>query len=220
MRQLTALDALFLAAENDRTQGHVSAMGVYDPVTASGRPLDAALVRELVTERMHLLPPLRWRLAGVPFGLDHPYWVDEGIFDVDYHVRDVALPSPGDQRQLAEQVAQLIASHLDRARPLWEMYVIHGLHDGAVAVLTKMHHAAVDGVSGAEVMGVAARRHRRPVGSWGRHSTYLLSASRPAWRCWAAVWSGCCVSLFGRCAPCRPRCLTSMTYRRSATCPG
>ena len=154
MRQLTALDALFLAAENDRTQGHVSAMGVYDPVTASGRPLDAALVRELVTQRLHLLPPLRWRLTGVPFGLDHPYWVDEGIFDVDDHVHDVALPSPGDQRQLAEQVAQLIASHLDRARPLWEMYVIHGLHDGAVAVLTKMHHAAVDGVSGAEVMRV------------------------------------------------------------------
>ena len=154
MRQLTALDALFLAAENDRTQGHVSAMGVYDPVTASGRPLDAALVRELVTERMHLLPPLRWRLAGVPFGLDHPYWVDEGTVDVDYHVREIALPSPGDQRQLAEQVAHLIANHLDRARPLWEMYVIHGLHDGAVAVLTKLHHAAVDGVSGAEVMGV------------------------------------------------------------------
>ncbi len=154
MRQLTALDALFLAGENDRTQGHVSAMGVYDAVTASGRPLDAALVRGLVTERIHLLPPLRWRLAGVPFGLDHPYWVDEGTVDLDQHVRDVALPSPGDQRQLAEQVAHLIASHLDRARPLWEMYVIHGLHDGAVAVLTKMHHAAVDGVSGAEVMRV------------------------------------------------------------------
>ena len=154
MRQLTALDSLFLAAENDRTQGHVSAMGVYDPVTASGRPLDAALVRELVTERIHLLPPLRWRLAGVPLGLDHPYWVDEGVVDVDYHVREIKLPSPGDQCQLAEQVAHLIANHLDRARPLWEMYVIHGLHDGAVAVLTKLHHAAVDGVSGAEVMGV------------------------------------------------------------------
>jgi diacylglycerol O-acyltransferase len=154
MRQLTALDALFLAGENDRTKGHVSALGVYDPVTASGGRLDAALVRELVAERIHLLPPLRWRLAGVPFGLDHPYWVDEGMVDVDYHVREIKLPSPGDQRQLAEQVAHLIARHLDRARPLWEMYVIHGLQDGAVAVLTKMHHAAVDGVSGAEVMGV------------------------------------------------------------------
>ena len=154
MRQLTALDALFLAAENARTHGHVSALGIYDAVTASGRPLDAALVRELVTERIHLLPPLRWRLAGVPFGLDHPYWVDDGTVDVDHHVREIKLPSPGDQHQLAEQVAHLIASHLDRARPLWEMYVIHGLQDGAVVMLTKMHHAAVDGVSGAEVMRV------------------------------------------------------------------
>ena len=154
MRQLTALDALFLAAENDRTQGHVSALGVYDPVTAGGRPLNAALLRELVSERMHVLTPFRWRLAAVPFDIDHPYWVDEGTFDVDYHVREIALPAPGDQRVLAEQVAHLVGSHLDRARPLWEMYVIHGLHDGSVAVLTKMHHAAVDGVSGAEVMGL------------------------------------------------------------------
>ena len=154
MRQLTALDALFLAAENDRTHGHVSALGVYDPITASGRPLDAALVRELVSQRIHSLPPFRWRLADVPLRLDHPYWVDDGTVDVDYHVREIKLPSPGDQSQLAEQVAHLIASHLDRARPLWEMYVIHGLHDGAVAMLTKMHHAAVDGVSGAEVMRV------------------------------------------------------------------
>ena len=110
MRQLTSLDALFLAAENDRTHGHVSAMGVYDAVTASGRPLDAARVRELVTERMHLLPPMRWRLARVPLGLDHPYWFDDGACDVDHHVRDVALPSPGDQHQLAEQVAHLIAA--------------------------------------------------------------------------------------------------------------
>ena len=122
MRQLTALDALFLAAENDRTQGHVSSLGLYDPVTASGRPLNATLLRELVTQRMHLLTPFRWRLAAVPFDLDHPYWVDEGTFDVDYHVREIALPAPGDQHQLAEQVARLIAHRLDRARPLWEMY--------------------------------------------------------------------------------------------------
>ena len=154
MRQLTGLDALFLAAENDRTQGHVSALGIYDPDTASGRPLNAALVRELLTQRMHLLAPFRWRLASVPFGLDHPYWVDEGNVDVDYHVREIALPAPGDQRQLAELVARLIGRRLDRARPLWEMYVIHGLHDGAVAVLTKMHHAAMDGVSGGEVLGL------------------------------------------------------------------
>ena len=154
MRQLTSLDAQFLALEDDRTQGHVSALATYDPETVSGRRLDAALVRELVTERLHLLPPFRWRLAQVPLGLDHPYWVDDPGVDVDYHVRELALPSPGDDRQLAEQVARIAARPLDRSRPLWEMYVIHGLQDGAVALLTKMHHAAVDGASGAEVMGV------------------------------------------------------------------
>ena len=151
MRQLTSLDAQYLAMENGRTQGHVSILGVFDAETASGRPLDAALVRELVTARMHLLPTFRWRLASVPFGLDHPYWVDDGTFDVEYHVQDAALPAPGTQRQLADLVAHLIGRQLDRARPLWELYVIQGLEDGSAAVLTKMHHSAVDGVSGAEV---------------------------------------------------------------------
>ncbi|OSC43340.1 WS/DGAT/MGAT family O-acyltransferase [Mycobacterium decipiens] len=154
MRQLTSLDTQFLAMENARVQGHVSVLGTYDPMTTSGRPLDAALVRELISDRLHLLPTFRWRLAQVPFALDYPYWVDDGTFDVEYHVRELALPSPGDQRQLAEQVARIIGRQLDRARPLWEVYVIHGLADGAVAVLTKMHHAAVDGVSGAEVMSI------------------------------------------------------------------
>jgi diacylglycerol O-acyltransferase / wax synthase len=154
MRQLTSLDAQFLAMENDRTQGHVSVLGIYDPTTASGRQLNAALVRELVTGRVHLLPTFRWRLASVPLALDYPYWVDDGTFDVEYHVRESALPSPGNQRQLAEQVADVIGRQLDRARPLWAVHVVHGLEDGSVAVLTKMHHAAVDGVSGAEVMSI------------------------------------------------------------------
>ncbi|OBI71382.1 wax ester/triacylglycerol synthase family O-acyltransferase [Mycobacterium sp. E740] len=158
MRQLTSLDAQFLAMENDRVQGHVSVLGIYDSHTAAGRPLDASLVRDVISERLHLLPTFRWRLAKVPFALDYPYWVDDGTFDIEYHVRELALPSPGDTRQLAEQVARIIGRQLDRARPLWEVYVIHGLDDGlkdgAVAVLTKMHHAAVDGVSGAEVMSI------------------------------------------------------------------
>ena len=154
MRQLTSLDTQFLAMENNRIQGHVSVLGVYDPETASGRPLNAALVRELITERLHLLPTFRWRLAPVPFDLDYPYWVDDGTFDVEYHVREIAVPAPGTQHQLSELVADLIGRQLDRARPLWEVYVIHGLEDGAVGVMTKMHHAAVDGVSGNEVMSI------------------------------------------------------------------
>ncbi|OBJ64642.1 WS/DGAT/MGAT family O-acyltransferase [Mycobacterium asiaticum] len=154
MRQLTSLDTQFLAMENDRVQGHVSVLGIYDAHTDSGRPLDAALVRELISRRLHLLPTFRWRLAQVPLSLDYPYWVDDGTFDIEYHVRELALPAPGSDRQLAEQVARIIGRQLDRARPLWEVYVIGGLDDCRVAVLTKMHHAAVDGVSGAEVMSI------------------------------------------------------------------
>lgn len=154
MRQLTSLDAQFLAMENDRVQGHVSALGVYDSHTAAGERLDAQLVGRVIGERLHLLPTFRWRLARVPFDLDYPYWVDDGTFDIEYHVRELALPSPGTERQLAEQVAHIIGRQLDRSRPLWEVHVIHGLEGGGVAVLTKMHHAAVDGVSGAEVMSI------------------------------------------------------------------
>lgn len=154
MRQLTSLDAQFLAMENDRVQGHVSVLGVYDAHTAAGEPLDAKFVGRIIGERLHLLPTFRWRLAQVPFDLDYPYWVDDGTFDVEYHVRELALPAPGTERQLAEQVAHIIGRQLDRSRPLWEVHVIHGLADGGVAVLTKMHHAAVDGVSGAEVMSI------------------------------------------------------------------
>lgn len=154
MRQLTSIDTQFLAMENDRVQGHVSVLGIYDSHTGSGRRLDAELVRELISRRLHLLPTFRWRLAQVPLSLDYPYWVDDGTFDIEYHVQELALPAPGSDRQLAEQVARIIGRQLDRARPLWEVHVIGGLDDGRVAVLTKMHHAAVDGVSGAEVMSI------------------------------------------------------------------
>jgi diacylglycerol O-acyltransferase len=154
MRQLTSLDAQFLAIENGRNLGHVSGLSVYDPSTAPGGVLDADRMCALLTERLHLLPPFRWRLAEVPLGLDHPYWIEDPDFDVEYHVRELALPKPGDERQLAEQVARIHGRALDRAHPLWELYVIHGLKGGNVGVFTKIHHAAIDGMSGAEILGV------------------------------------------------------------------
>lgn len=154
MRQLTSLDAQFLVIEDGRHYGHVSAVAIYDPSTAPGGVLNAARVRATIEQRLHLLPPFRWRLAEVPFGLDHPYWVDDERFDLEFHVRELALPSPGDDRQLAEQVARIFARPLDRSRPLWELYVIEGVHGGRVAVFTKIHHAAVDGMSGAEILSV------------------------------------------------------------------
>jgi WS/DGAT/MGAT family acyltransferase len=154
MRQLTSLDAQFLAFEDGRSHGHVSALGIYDPSTAPGGSLTLDALREVLAARLHLLPPFRWRLATVPFGLDHPYWIDDPDFDLEFHLRELALPAPGDDAQLAEQVSRLHSRPLDRARPLWELYLIHGLRDGRVAVMTKVHHAAIDGVSGGEVLGV------------------------------------------------------------------
>ena len=154
MRQLTSLDAQFLAVESARTYGHVGGLAVYDPATAPGGELGVKDICRLVGERIHLLPPFRWRLVGVPLGLDHPYWAEDPDFDLDFHIRESAVPPPGDDRRLAETVARIFARPLDRTRPLWELYVIHGLEGGRVALLTKVHHSVVDGVSGNEILAV------------------------------------------------------------------
>lgn len=154
MKQLSSLDAQFLAIEDRRRTGHVAGLAVHDPSTAPGGKLTCGSMMKLLRERMHLLPPLRWRLVEVPLGLDYPYWVDDDRFDLTYHVREAALPSPGNDHQLAELVSRLHARPLDRERPLWEMYVISGLESGYVAVYTKIHHAVIDGVSGAEITGL------------------------------------------------------------------
>ena len=154
MRQLTSLDAQFLGVETARTYGHVGGLAVYDPSTAPGGTLEIGDICRLVAERMHLLPPFRWRLVEVPFGIDLPYWVEDPAFDLDFHIRESAVPPPGDDRRLAETVARIFARPLDRSRPLWELYLIQGLQDGRVALLTKLHHSMVDGVSGNEILGV------------------------------------------------------------------
>ena len=154
MRQLTGLDAQFLALESPRQSGHFSGLWILDPSTRPNGRLELADVRSMIAERLPLLAPFRWRLKEVPFGLDYPYWIDDPDFDLDYHVRELALVPPPTDVKLAEQVARIFERPLDRARPLWELYLIHGLSDGHLGLLTKVHHAAVDGMSGAEIMGV------------------------------------------------------------------
>ena len=154
MRQLTSLDAQFLALETPRQSGHVGALAILDDSERPGGRLAMDDICNLMAERLSLLPPLRWRLAEVPLGLDYPYWIEDPDFDMDFHVRELALPSPGTSAKLAEQVARIIARPLDRSRPLWELYLIHGLEGGGVGMLTKIHHALIDGLSGAEIMGV------------------------------------------------------------------
>jgi WS/DGAT/MGAT family acyltransferase len=154
MRQLTSLDAQFLALETNRQSGHVGGLAILDPSTRPGGSIACSDLTALLRERLPLLPPFQWKLVEVPLGLDYPYWIDDPDFDLDFHVRELALPTPGSQAQLNEQVARIFSRPLDRARPLWELYLIHGLEDGYSAVLTKIHHALIDGLSGAEIMGL------------------------------------------------------------------
>src|SRR6266540_4674787 len=154
MRQLTSLDAQFLALESSNQTGHVAGLTILDPSTTPSGELTFADIRNLMEERLPLLPPLRWRLVEVPFGLDYPYWLDDPNFDLDFHVRELALPPGGAKEKLGEQAARIASRPLDRSRPLWELYLIHGLEDGHKALLTKIHHSLIDGLSGAEIMGV------------------------------------------------------------------
>jgi len=152
VKQLTGIDASFLYMETASQFGHVSSVSIYarPPERPGYDPLSAW--RTQLESRLHLLEPLRRRLREVPFALDHAFWIEDPDFDLDFHVRHNALPPPGDDEQLSELVARIIARPLDRTRPLWESYVIEGLSGDRFAILTKIHHATVDGASGAELM--------------------------------------------------------------------
>jgi diacylglycerol O-acyltransferase / wax synthase len=150
MKQLTGLDASFLYLETPSQFGHVSSLSVFARPSPEYDPFEAW--RSQIERRLHLLEPLRRKLRDVPLHLDHPFWVDDPDFDIDFHVRFTALRPPGDERQLADVVAKVIARPLDRSRPLWETYVIDNLPDDRFAILTKIHHATVDGASGAELL--------------------------------------------------------------------
>ena len=150
MQRLTGLDATFLYMETPASHMHVASTCIFDPTDVPGG-YSFERVRNLVEDRLPLLPPFRRRLAEIPFGLHHPLWIEDPDFDLDYHVRRAALPAPGGERELAEFAAEVMARPLDRAHPLWEMYVVEGLEGGMIATITKTHHAAIDGVSGAEL---------------------------------------------------------------------
>jgi len=151
MQQLTGLDAAFLALESPSVYGHVGSVSILNTEGVT-EPFDLARLTGLIDSRLPLVPPFRRRLVEVPFGLDQPYWIEDPCFDIEYHVREIALPAPGTRTQLTDQVARLHARPLDRTRPLWEAYLITGLEDGRVAVYTKVHHAAIDGVSGNDLL--------------------------------------------------------------------
>ena len=150
MQRLTGLDATFLYLETPTNHMHVASTCIFDPSTVPGG-YSFDKVRELVRDRLPLLPPFRRRLVEIPFQLHHPLWIEDPDFDLDYHIRRAALPAPGGEQELAEFAGEVISRQLDRRHPLWEMYVVEGLENGLIATVTKTHHAAIDGVSGAEL---------------------------------------------------------------------
>jgi diacylglycerol O-acyltransferase / wax synthase len=151
VEQLTGLDASFLYLETPSLLMNVSMTGVLDPSTVPGG-YSFEKLREVVVSRLVLAPVFTRRLVEVPFRLGHPYWIDDADFDPDYHVRRAALPSPGGLEELERFVGDVCSRHLDRSKPLWEMYVVEGLRDGNIAIVTKIHHSTVDGVSGADLL--------------------------------------------------------------------
>jgi WS/DGAT/MGAT family acyltransferase len=157
MQQLSGLDAAFLNLEAPHAPLHIGALAIYDQSSAAGELVTFKGILANIESRLHLARCFRQKLARVPLGADHPYWIEDADFDLEFHVRHIALPSPGDWRQLCIQVARIHARPLDLSQPLWEMYVIEGLEGveglptGSFALLSKIHHCAIDGVSGVEL---------------------------------------------------------------------
>ncbi len=150
MQRLSGLDATFLYMETPTAYMHVAGLMILDPSTMPAG-FDFNDVRDFYASRLHLAAPFRRRLVDIPLGIHHPLWIEDPDFDLDYHLRHIAVPPPGGEQQLAELAAHLVSIQLDRSRPLWETWVIEGLEHGHVAALTKVHHAAIDGVSGNEI---------------------------------------------------------------------
>jgi diacylglycerol O-acyltransferase / wax synthase len=149
--RLSGLDVAFLSLETPTTHLHILGALVFDADDVAGG-VDFERIRDTVADRVRLVPPFRKRMVEVPFGLQHPSMVDDPDFDIDYHVRRVALPSPGGLPELSALMGDLASRPLDRRRPLWEFHVVEGMDGGRIAVIPKVHHAIIDGVSGAEVM--------------------------------------------------------------------
>ncbi len=144
--RLSSLDASFLYLERPAMHMHVAGVSVFAP--RDDGPLTYADVQRVVEARIHLAPRLRQRVLRVPFSVGRPLWVDDERFDLDFHLRRSAIPSPGGRLQLERAVGRVLSRPLDPSKPLWELYVFEGLEEGRTAVLLKLHHAMADGISG------------------------------------------------------------------------
>ncbi len=157
MRQLRGEDARFVYAESGNANSNITLIHIYDPSTAPGGRVRFKGLLKHIEGRLHLSPIFRQKLLHVPLEIDYPYWIEDDRFDLEYHVRHVSLPNPGDWRQFCIQASRIHARPLDMTRPLWELYLVEGLDTfldlppDSFAVLTKIHHAAIDVNGGAEI---------------------------------------------------------------------
>ncbi len=160
MEQLSGQDAMFLHMELEGLPQHIGGVSIYDQSTAPDGIVRFKEILSTIENRLHLSPIFTRKLETVPLGLSRPYWVEDADFDLEYHIRHIALPKPGDWRQLCILAARLHSRPLDRSRPLWEFYVIEGLDNveglpsNCFALLLKVHHCAMDGATGAQFMNV------------------------------------------------------------------
>lgn len=158
MQQLSGHDASFVYFDLPHAPMHGCFLGLYDPSTAPSDEVSFEAILAHLEKRLHLASCFRQRLVRVPFDWDHPYWLKDENFDLEYHVRHIALPKPGDWAQLCRQCERIQARPLDLSKPLWELYLIEGLDQvegipaGSFALLIKFHHAAIDGASGVEII--------------------------------------------------------------------
>lgn len=170
MERLTAADAWYLYLEGPTVQLHVTGLLLLDPSTAP-RGFSFDKLRRYIAGRLDLMPMLRRRLVEVPLAIDHPCWIEDSAFDVDNHVHHHVLAGAGSTNELARFVGEFATTRLDRTRPLWDLVLVDGLDDGNVAIIMKMHHCIVDGISGMDVMAhlldlTPSPKRRRRVSDW------------------------------------------------------
>src|SRR5581483_6834047 len=150
MKPLSGMDASFLYMETPSQHSHVVGVLLLDPMEGSNFSFERVV--HTLQARIHLLDPFRRRLVHVPFDLGHPVWIEDPDFDLEAHIHRATLRAPGTLHELADMVGDIASRPLDRSRPLWELHLIEGLDDGRVGFVSRMHHAAIDGVTGADLM--------------------------------------------------------------------
>ncbi|RMG80400.1 MAG: wax ester/triacylglycerol synthase family O-acyltransferase [Bacteroidetes bacterium] len=154
MESISGMDATFLYTETPTSPMHVGSVAIIEG------DLDFETFRERIASRIHLIPKLRKRLVYVPLSIDYPYWVDDPNFDLDMHLQHIALPKPGGWNELRKTASMIFSNHLDHNRPLWSFTFVEGLDNipqipkGSVAVISKIHHVAIDGVAGAGILSL------------------------------------------------------------------